>query len=124
VCNIELPDFQGSGIAGGEKYGLRFPTTLFDSGTLPAFTINGTVTNTNPNASYSAGATAVLLGLTLTNAIATAGGFTDFADISRIDLLRGAGSIERYSYSLIIRGLTNNPTLQPNDRVLVQKRWW
>jgi len=63
-------------------------------------------------------------GLTLTNAIATAGGFTDFADISRIDLLRGAGSIERYSYSLIIRGLTNNPTLQPNDRVLVQKRWW
>jgi hypothetical protein len=63
-------------------------------------------------------------GLTLTNAIAMAGGFTDFADISRIDLLRGAGSIERYSYPRIIRGLTNNPTLQPNDQVLVQKRLW
>jgi polysaccharide export outer membrane protein len=63
-------------------------------------------------------------GLTLTNAIATAGGFTDFADISRIDLRRGAGSNERYSYPRIIRGLTNNPTLQPNDQVLVHKRFW
>jgi hypothetical protein len=63
-------------------------------------------------------------GLTLTNAIAIAGGFTDFADISRIDLRRRAGSIERYSYPRIIRGLTNNPTLQPNDQVLVQKRLW
>jgi hypothetical protein len=63
-------------------------------------------------------------GLTLTNAIAMAGGFTDFADSSRIDLRRGAGSIERYSYPRIIRGLTNNPTLQPNDQLLVQKRFW
>jgi len=63
-------------------------------------------------------------GLTLTNAIETAGGFTDFADRSRIGLRRGAGSIERYSYPRIIRGLTNNPTLQPNDQVLVQKRLW
>src|SRR6266852_6252380 len=63
-------------------------------------------------------------GLTLTNAIAMTGGFTDFADRSRIQLRRGAGSIERYSYPRIIRGLTNNPTLQPNDQVLVQKRLW
>jgi len=61
-------------------------------------------------------------GLTLTNAIAMAGGFTDFADDSRIQIRRQAGSIERHSYSRIIRGLTNNPTLQPNDQVLVLKR--
>src|SRR5712692_8516792 len=54
-------------------------------------------------------------GLTLTNAIAMAGGFTDFADRSRIELRRRAGSLERYSYPRIIRGLTNNPPLQPND---------
>ncbi len=52
-------------------------------------------------------------GLTLTNAIETAGGFTDFADRSRIDLRRRSGSLERYSYPRIIRGLTNNPTLEP-----------
>jgi len=63
-------------------------------------------------------------GLTLTNAIGMAGGFTDFADRSRIDLRRRAGSIERYSYARVIRALTNNPTLQPNDQVRVQKRWW
>ncbi len=63
-------------------------------------------------------------GLTLTNAIAMAGGFTDFADRSRIDLRRRSGSLERYSYPRIIRGLTNNPTLQPSDEVLVQKRLW
>ena len=63
-------------------------------------------------------------GLTLTNTIAMAGGFTDFADRSRIELRRRAGSLERYSYPRIIRGLTNNPTLQPNDQVLVQKSLW
>ena len=63
-------------------------------------------------------------GLTLTNAIGIAGGFTDFADRSRIELWRWNGSLERYSYPRIIRGLTNNPTLQPNDQVLVQKRLW
>src|SRR5260370_40115383 len=41
-------------------------------------------------------------GLTLTNAIAMAGGFTDFADSSRINLRRGARPLERYRYTHII----------------------
>ncbi len=63
-------------------------------------------------------------GLAITNAIALAGGFTDFADRSRLEIRRSDGGIERYNFSRIIRGLTNNPVLRPYDQIYVRKRFW
>ncbi|MGO9836291.1 MAG: hypothetical protein ACLP1X_18980 [Polyangiaceae bacterium] len=67
ACGIDLPDFDGTAIAGGEVYGVRFPDSLFDNGYLPAFAINGTFSGSLPGATYNTSAAAVLLGLTLTN---------------------------------------------------------
>jgi hypothetical protein len=69
VCGIELPDFQGTTIAGGEVYGIHFPDSLFDSGYLPSFTIDGTVGGLTPGSKYSSAPSAVLLGLTLSNPV-------------------------------------------------------
>ena len=62
--------------------------------------------------------------LTVTNAIAMAGGFTDFANRSRLEMHRSNGTQERYSYGRIVSGLTNNPPLKPNDQIVVPKRFW
>lgn len=67
VCGIQLPDFQGTALV-NETWGVRFPNDLFDSGNLAAFTINGTVSGSTPTATYTTTPTAVLLGLTLSNA--------------------------------------------------------
>ena len=63
-------------------------------------------------------------GLTVTNVIAMAGGFTDFANRSRLEIRRSDGTQERYSYGRILSGLTNNPPLKPNDQIVVPKRFW
>jgi len=65
VCGIDLPDFDGTAIAGGEVYGIRFPDSLFDNAYIPAFTISGTLTGASPGATLTTSAAAVLLGLTL-----------------------------------------------------------
>jgi hypothetical protein len=67
ACGIDLPDFDGTAIAGGEVYGVRFPDSLFDNGYLPTFAINGTFSGSLPGSTYNTSAAAVLLGLTLTN---------------------------------------------------------
>jgi hypothetical protein len=67
VCGIALPDFSGTPIAGGEKYGIQFPDAMFDSGNLPMFTMPGTLTGSGPGATLSTSPTAVLLGLTLSS---------------------------------------------------------
>jgi hypothetical protein len=67
VCGIALPDFSGTAIAGGEKYGIQFPDALFDSGDLQTFTITGTLSGSGPGATFSTSPTAVLLGLTLSS---------------------------------------------------------
>src|SRR5262245_34025307 len=41
-------------------------------------------------------------GLTLTNAIALAGGFTDFADRRQLEIRRPTGVVERYSYRQVV----------------------
>lgn len=63
-------------------------------------------------------------GLTLTNAVQAAGGFTDFANRSGLELRRADGSFERYSYARILKGLTNSPVLNPNDQLIVRKRYF
>ena len=59
-------------------------------------------------------------GVTLTNAVELAGGFTPFADTARVIIRRENGSRERHSYARIIRGQAKNPTLKPNDSVEVR----
>jgi hypothetical protein len=65
VCGISLPDFSGTNLVGGEKYGVRFPDSLFDNNYIPSFTINGTLSDSTPNATFTTTASATLLGLTL-----------------------------------------------------------
>jgi hypothetical protein len=67
VCGIALPDFSGTQVAGGEKYGIQFPSSTFDKGVLPSFAISGSILGSGPGASYSSAPSAVLLGLTLPN---------------------------------------------------------
>jgi hypothetical protein len=67
VCGIALPDFSGTQIAGGERYGIQFPDAMFDSGNLSTFTVSGTLTGSGAGATLSSSPTAVLLGLTLSN---------------------------------------------------------
>lgn len=63
--------------------------------------------------------------LTLTNAIALAGGFTDFANRRRLEIRRSRdGALERYNYFRIRNGSTNDPALRPNDQVYVPRRSW
>ena len=84
-CAIQLPDFQGSSLAGGEKYGLRFPTASFDKGKVPATTLNGTLSGTTAGSTFSTPNTALLLGLSMNNAATAtwpgnAGGITSRDD--------------------------------------------
>jgi hypothetical protein len=65
VCGIDLPDFQGTVVAGAETYGVRFPDSLFDSNYLSSFTISATLSAATTNATYSEPATATLLGIDL-----------------------------------------------------------
>jgi protein involved in polysaccharide export with SLBB domain len=59
-------------------------------------------------------------GVTLTNAVELAGGFTPFANTERVIIRRGNGSKERHSYARIIQGRAKNPMLKPNDSVEVR----
>ncbi len=60
-------------------------------------------------------------GLTLTNAIAEAGGFTDFADKRRLEIRRRTGSVEQYSYRQAVAAGKNTPTLEHGDVVEVRR---
>jgi hypothetical protein len=68
VCGISLPDFQATVFGLAEVYGVRFPTTLFDDGYIPHFTVNGALTpQPTGGLAYSTTPTAVLMGLTMPN---------------------------------------------------------
>lgn len=71
VCGIALPDFSGTSFVGGETYGVRFPDSLFDSGYLPPFVIDGTVADNSPTTTFSTKPSAVLIGLTLASPTTT-----------------------------------------------------
>jgi protein involved in polysaccharide export with SLBB domain len=62
--------------------------------------------------------------LTLTNLIAMAGGFTDFANRARIEVRRSGGKVELYNYFRIRNGSTNDPALKRIDLVYVPRRSW
>jgi hypothetical protein len=67
VCGIELPDFRGTQVVAGQTYGVVFPDSLFDDGGLPTFEIDETVSRSSTGATFTASASAALLGLTMAN---------------------------------------------------------
>lgn len=60
--------------------------------------------------------------LTLTKAVALAGGFTDFADRKQIEIRHRDGKVEKCSYEQAEGKVTNNPVLERGDFVRVPQR--
>jgi polysaccharide export outer membrane protein len=61
--------------------------------------------------------------MTVTRAIDTAGGFTDFADKGDIVLTRANGEKFRINYKKAIKDPRYDPPVFPNDQIIVGKRW-
>lgn len=61
--------------------------------------------------------------VTLLQAIALAGGYTEYAQPRRIDIQRGTTSF-RINAQRIERGEELSPPIQPGDIIVVPRRWW
>ncbi len=61
--------------------------------------------------------------VTLMQAIALAGGYTEYAQPKRINVLRGASSF-RVNAQRIERGEDQSPPIEPGDIIVVPRRWW
>ena len=70
ICGVETPDYTATPLFGAEKYGVRFPDSTF--GTLPTFELKGTVSSKEVGATFTAPASAALVGATLPNALTDA----------------------------------------------------
>lgn len=68
------------------------------------------------------GPAAYIGGTTLTKAIQTAGGFTDFANKKRIQLTR-AGRTATYDWNKIQQDPSLDPLIIPGDSINVRRRW-
>ncbi|MCW5554703.1 MAG: SLBB domain-containing protein [Verrucomicrobiae bacterium] len=68
------------------------------------------------------GPAAYIGGTTLTKAIQTAGGFTDFANKKRIQLTRG-GTTATYDWNKIQQNPSLDPLIIPGDSINVRRRW-
>jgi polysaccharide export outer membrane protein len=62
--------------------------------------------------------------MTVTRAIDTAGGLTDYAKKSEIILTRAGGQKFKINYKKAIEDPAHDPTVYPNDRVEVGRRLW
>lgn len=58
-------------------------------------------------------------GLRLLQAITKSGGFTEFADVKKVKILREGRTLGPYNMSNIAAGGENNPVLQPDDQIIV-----
>ena len=63
-------------------------------------------------------------GITVLRAVDTAGGFTDFADRKKIELRRNNGEIITIDWKRAMRNPKLDPTVYPNDQIIVHKRWF
>jgi len=63
------------------------------------------------------------VGVTLLRAIATAGGFTDFANPRKISIFRG-GKVFHYDGEKIGNLKAEDPVVAPDDRILVARKGW
>jgi len=61
--------------------------------------------------------------MTLLSAIAACGGFTDYADKSKVTILRN-GAITLYNVKKIEINKAPDPSLQPGDKVSVKRSFW
>jgi protein involved in polysaccharide export with SLBB domain len=61
-------------------------------------------------------------GVTVLRAIDTAGGFTDFAKRSNIELRRENGQIIKVNWDKAMKDPKLDPTVHPNDQIIVHKR--
>ena len=71
----------------------------------------------NPNRQFYVGPITVL------RAIDTAGGFTDFANRSNIELTRQGGQKIRINYKKALKDPKLDPEVYPNDQIIVHRRW-
>ena len=62
--------------------------------------------------------------LTLTRAIDRAGGFTDFADQSNVQIWHSDGKVAQFSYQQAEIAAANNPMLERGDVVYVGRRFF
>ena len=62
--------------------------------------------------------------MTVTRAIDTAGGFTDYAKKSQIILTRANGQKFKIDYNKAIEDRAYDPPVYPNDQIKVERRLW
>jgi hypothetical protein len=68
VCGVQIPDYQATSTFGSEKYGVRFPASLFDSPGLPTFNFTATLTANDGGApTFTTGPIGALVGATMAN---------------------------------------------------------
>jgi polysaccharide export outer membrane protein len=60
--------------------------------------------------------------ITVLRAIDTAGGFTDFANRSNIELRRHNGQTVKVNWKKVMKDPTKDPIVYPNDQIIVHKR--
>jgi polysaccharide export outer membrane protein len=59
--------------------------------------------------------------ITLSRAINSAGGFTDFANRRNIELIRVSGKKEKFNYNKILGNPSLDPEVNPGDRIVVHR---
>ena len=62
--------------------------------------------------------------MTVTKAITTVGGFTDFANHKKVWLVRASGQRLKVNCDKAFQDPTLDPMVYPNDQVQVLRRWW
>jgi hypothetical protein len=68
-----IPDFKASALGGNETYGMTFPNSIFDNGTLPTATSTGTFSpGPTVGAAFSSTALGTIIGIDLANAATAA----------------------------------------------------
>jgi len=65
LCGVQLPPFQGTAIAGGEKYGIRFLADAFNN--MPEFTFASNLHGLEPGATFSTKPAAIMFGMSMPN---------------------------------------------------------
>jgi len=67
ACSIFLPDLTGSVLTSNQKFGIRFPNSIFDSGTAPPWEFKTTASINGDQVLFQTEPIATLTGVTLTS---------------------------------------------------------
>jgi hypothetical protein len=63
VCGVQLPDYTTTALAKNERFGVRFPASLFAREDLPTFPMNYTIDEAVPGASFQTDYLAIQMGV-------------------------------------------------------------